>query len=100
MLYNKRKSIALNTNKVYHGINKWLINYHFGKGKVLMENNLKVFRAKRNLSGNDVAKILGITTQSYYNLEKGSTDVKVKHIRMIAKEYGLSLEEVAETFNI
>lgn len=65
-----------------------------------MENKLKIFRATRSLSGSDVAKELGITAPAYYNLEKGETDIKIKHIRKIRDAFNLSLQEIAEIFNI
>lgn len=63
-------------------------------------SKLKVFRASRNLSGEDIAKVLGITPAAYYNLENGKTEIKVKHIRSIRDAFNLSLEEVIDIFNI
>ena len=63
-------------------------------------SKLKVFRASRNLSGEDMANVLGVTSQAYYKLENGETEVKVKHIRLIRDAFNLSLEEVIDIFNI
>lgn len=65
-----------------------------------MKNKLKIFRASRNLSGEDMAKILNVTTTSYYKLEKGNTEVKAKHIRIIRDAFNLSISEVSDLFNI
>ena len=65
-----------------------------------MKNKLKIFRASRNLSGEDMAKILNVTTTSYYKLEKGKTEVKAKHIRIIRDAFNLSISEVSDLFNI
>lgn len=65
-----------------------------------MKNKLKIFRASRNLSGEDMAKILNFTTTSYYKLEKGKTEVKAKHIRIIRDAFNLSISEVSDLFNI
>lgn len=61
-------------------------------------NNLKVFRASRNLSGEELARVLGVTPQAYYKIEKGITEIKVKHIKLIRNAYNLSVKEVSEIF--
>lgn len=63
-------------------------------------SKLKVFRASRNLSGEDMAKVLGVTPASYYNLENGKIEIKVKHIRLIRDAFNLDIEEVLQIFNI
>jgi DNA-binding XRE family transcriptional regulator len=61
---------------------------------------LKVFRASRNLTGEDMAKVLGVTPPAYYNMEKGKTDIKVKHIRLIREAFNLSVIEVLDLFEL
>jgi transcriptional regulator with XRE-family HTH domain len=67
---------------------------------IIVMIKLKVFRASRNLSGEDMAKVLGVTPASYYNLENGKTDLKVRHIKLIREAFNLSIIEVLEVFGI
>lgn len=80
-------------------VSKWKYVICERRGKP-MTNKLKVFRASRNLSGEDMAKILNVTSTAYYNLENGSTDIKIKHIRMIRDAFNLSVSEILDLFNL
>jgi putative transcriptional regulator len=59
-----------------------------------MKNNLKVQRAIKNISQEDLAKIIGVSRQTINALEKGkyipSTVLSLK----IAKFFQLNLEEI------
>jgi transcriptional regulator with XRE-family HTH domain len=63
-------------------------------------NELRVFRASRKLSGNDMAKILGITAAAYYQKEHGNSKITDIDIRKIREAFNLSIEEVCKIFGL
>lgn len=59
-----------------------------------MENtNMKVLRAKENLTQEDMAKIIGCSTYSYIQKEKGRVDFSKQEMKNVKEEFDLTLAE-------
>jgi len=59
-----------------------------------MNNRLKVLRAERDWSQQDLAERLGVSRQSVNAIEKGRYDPSLPLAFRIADVFGLSIEEI------
>ena len=56
--------------------------------------NIKALRVSRDLRQEDLAKILGISLNSYNNKENGKRDFSLKEAKSLAELFGYSIEEI------
>ncbi len=56
--------------------------------------NLRSYRESRELTQEDIGKILGMTSQQYYRYEKGKRDLPIKHLITLAKFYGTTIDNL------
>lgn len=56
--------------------------------------NIKALRVARDLRQEDVAKILGISLNSYNNKENGRRDFSLQEANSLAELFGYSIEEI------
>lgn len=61
-----------------------------------MRNRLKVLRAERDWSQNDLAQRLGVSRQSVNAIETGKYDPSLPLAFRIANLFGLAIEEIFE----
>lgn len=61
------------------------------------KNSIRVERAKRRLTQDDLAKHVNLTRQSIHLIENGKTEPKLSVAAKIAKFFGLPISEL---FNI
>lgn len=59
-----------------------------------MKNSLKVLRAERDWSQQDLADRLGVSRQSVNAIEKGRYDPSLPLAFTIAETFGLTIEEI------
>jgi len=59
-----------------------------------MKNRLKVLRAERDWSQQDLADRLGVSRQSVNAIEKGRYDPSLPLAFTIAETFGLTIEEI------
>ena len=59
-----------------------------------MENNLRVLRAIRNITQEDLASIVGVTRQTILAIEKGKYNPSLELAFKIAKYFDTTIEEV------
>ena len=62
-----------------------------------MNNRLKVLRAERNWSQNDLAERLEVSRQSVNAIETGKYDPSLPLAIRIAELFGIAIEEVFES---
>lgn len=61
-------------------------------------NKLKVARVAKNMTQEDVARLLGITLATYNRKELGSVDFKRREVLSLSKVLNLSLKDVNNIF--
>ena len=61
-----------------------------------MKNKLKVFRAMKDMTQEDLAKELSVTRQSIVSIEKGKYDPSLKLAFKIAIFFDVQIEDVFE----
>lgn len=54
-------------------------------------------REKHNLKQKDIAKVLGISQQTYSNYERGLREIPVHHLKALAEFYNTSLDFILDT---
>lgn len=59
-----------------------------------LQTTLKVLRASKGMKQEQMAKILGITTNSYNQKENCIRDFTLKEAKMISEMIGKSIEEI------
>ena len=59
-----------------------------------MENNIRVLRAIKKLTQEDLANKLGVTRQTIIAIEKGKYNPSLELAFKIAKYFGTTIEEV------
>ena len=59
-----------------------------------MQYSLKELRARNNLTQEKMAKLLGISRQSYIKIEKNPQNVTCDRMTVIAKILGVSLGDI------
>lgn len=59
---------------------------------------IKVERAKKQMSQNDVAEALGLSSSGYSFKEQGRTDFTLPEVQKMAEIFGLSDAEIIEIF--
>lgn len=59
-----------------------------------MKNRLKVLRAERNWSQEDLGKAVGVSRQAIIAIEKGKHDPSLTLAFNLAEEFGLKIEEI------
>ena len=57
-------------------------------------NRLKDLRLERGLSGTKIAEALGISSQYYYDLEKGDRRLNEDHIKQLAEFYKVTSDYI------
>jgi quercetin dioxygenase-like cupin family protein len=60
---------------------------------------LRGLREVLDLSADEVAQVIGVSTEKYESIESGDTDITISNLMKIAHKYGVSAEELmfAET---
>ena len=58
--------------------------------------NLRVARARKNISQTDLARKVGITQSHYNRIEHGKRDGSIKTLRAICKVLGVGIEKLLE----
>lgn len=61
-------------------------------------NKLKVARVAKNMTQEDVARLLGITLATYNRKELGNVDFKRREVLSLSKVLNLSLKDVNNIF--
>jgi putative transcriptional regulator len=59
-----------------------------------MENELKVYRAKYDLTQQDLAEKVGVTRQTIISIEKGRYEPSLSLAFKLAKHFGVKIEEL------
>ena len=59
-----------------------------------MKNRLKVYRAKYNLTQEELAKKVGVTRQTIIAIEKGKYDPSLELAFKIARFFGVRIEDI------
>ena len=59
-----------------------------------IKDNIRMFRLRRGLSQEEVAEALHISRVSYSNLEGGNVRIIHEKVRLLAKFFGVALEEL------
>lgn len=54
-------------------------------------------REKHNLKQKDIAKVLGISQQTYSNYERGLREIPIHHLKALAEFYNTSLDFILGT---
>ncbi|MDO4924843.1 MAG: helix-turn-helix transcriptional regulator [Turicibacter sp.] len=62
-----------------------------------MSNNLKVYRIKFNLTQKQLAKIIGVSTQTYVAWEANPGMIRNSHANKIADFFGVTLDDIFRT---
>lgn len=65
-----------------------------GDYHITWKSNLKLFRAKRNIKQNELAKQLGVTRQTINAIEKGNYNPSLVLAYRIAKMFEVSIEDI------
>ncbi|WP_018922653.1 helix-turn-helix domain-containing protein [Salsuginibacillus kocurii] len=59
-----------------------------------MNNEVKVFRAKRDMSQDELSKLIGVSRQTIIAIEKKKYNPSLKLAYKIAKVFAVNVEEV------
>ena len=59
-----------------------------------MKNNLKELRQKENISQDDLASILKVSSQTINSIETGKFDPSLKLVMKMTKHFNVSLEQI------
>ena len=59
-----------------------------------MENELKVYRAKYDLTQQDLAEKVGVTRQTIISIEKGRYEPSLSLAFKLAKNFGVKIEDL------
>ena len=62
-----------------------------------MVNNLKIFRIKSGLTQSDIAKLIGVSQQTYCDWESDPSKIKVRYAARLAEIFNQSLDEIFRT---
>lgn len=62
--------------------------------KALLENKLRVFRAERNITQEDLGKACGLSRQSINAIEKGKYVPTILTALKIARYFNVTVEEI------
>lgn len=57
---------------------------------------IKELRERTKTNPNELAKLLGISIQSYYRYETGQNEPNIKRLMQIANYYGVSIDYLCE----
>lgn len=57
-------------------------------------NNLQVLRKRATLKKKDIARLINVSAHTYYGYELGRCDIPKECLVMLAKIYGISLNEI------
>lgn len=56
--------------------------------------NLRKFRNAAKMSGEQVARQIGVSVQTYYNWEQGRNEPGARKIKLLADLFGVSVDEL------
>ena len=59
-----------------------------------MDNELRVCRARRDISQGELAMAVGVSRQTIISIEKGRYDPSLELAFRLARYFGLSIEEI------
>ena len=59
-----------------------------------MFRNLKAYRVKANLTQEELANKIGITTRNYISKENGKSQFKLDEAKLIADLFGTTIDEL------
>ncbi|RWR06706.1 helix-turn-helix transcriptional regulator [Siminovitchia fortis] len=59
-----------------------------------MQTKLAALRRYKNLSQKYMAELIGVETETYSNKERGVTQFKSSEMFIIAKEFGMKIDEI------
>ena len=63
----------------------------------IITSNLIYLRNQKNLSGNNLADVLGVSRQAYYNYESGQREISLSNLKVLADFYGVTLDLLVST---
>ena len=64
---------------------RWQMNY---------QENLRKIREERGISEEQIAELLGRSRQSYRNIEKGKSKLKIRDLITLAEFYGVTSDHL------
>lgn len=64
--------------------------------KIQLGKKLKEIREKHNKGKREIAKIIGVTRRRYRKIEKGKSPFYLRQGIVLAKYYGISLDDFAK----
>lgn len=67
------------------------------KLKKIITENMVYLRKQKNLSGLNIADVLGVSRQAYYNYESGQREMSLSNLKILADYYGVTLDLIAST---
>jgi len=86
-----KKRVALHKNFMYYEI----IIKNMSKGDDLMQQEkLASIRRSKNVSQREIAKIIGVATETYNNKELGKTQFKASEMFVIADYFESTVDEI------
>ncbi|HOF43176.1 MAG TPA: helix-turn-helix transcriptional regulator [Bacilli bacterium] len=65
--------------------------------KKIITENMIYLRKQKNLSGLNIADVLGVSRQAYYNYESGQREMSLSNLKILADYYGVTLDLIAST---
>lgn len=65
--------------------------------KKIITENMVYLRKQKNLSGLNIADVLGVSRQAYYNYESGQREMSLSNLKILADYYGVTLDLIAST---
>ena len=65
------------------------------KLKKIITENMVYLRKQKNLSGLNIADVLGVSRQAYYNYESGQREMSLSNLKILADYYGVTLDLIA-----
>lgn len=65
----------------------------------MISNRIKEFRARNNMSQEDLANAVGVRRETIGNLEKGRYNPSLVLAWNIAKVFGVTIEEIFTVYN-
>jgi putative transcriptional regulator len=64
------------------------------KRGMVMKNNIKVLRAKEDMTQEELAKKVGVTRQTITSIERGKYDPSLELAFSLAKFFGCKIEDI------
>lgn len=65
--------------------------------RAIITDNLIYLRKQKKLSGHNLADVLGVSRQAYYNYESGNREISLSNLKILADFYGITLDLITST---